>query len=227
MARIRSIKPEFWSDEKIVELDPVARLFFIGLWNFADDNGNLVKSVKRIKMQVFPADVIDCSELIDSLSTHGLLIEYAVNGEKFLHIKGFRKHQVINRPSKTTLPEPPKNGVLTEHSLTEGKGKEGKGKEGIGGKLGEVVEFLTLSDGSDFAVTSEHVGEFERAYPVLDVRAELKAMRIWCMSNPGKRKTRNGILRFINNWLSKDRQEANGKQQDFMSNVSPAATRKL
>lgn len=133
MARIRSIKPDFWTDEKIVELDIAARLFFVGSWNFADDNGNLQRSAKKLKMQIFPADAIDCEPIIHALIAHGLLIEYSVNGEKYLHIKGFRKHQVINRPSKTGLPtlsDADPAGVLTEDSLTEGKGV-GEEKERI------------------------------------------------------------------------------------------------
>jgi hypothetical protein len=43
MARIRTIKPEFWTDEKIVECSFEARLMFIGMFNFADDKGNLVR----------------------------------------------------------------------------------------------------------------------------------------------------------------------------------------
>jgi len=137
MARIRTIKPDFWTDEKIVELSFEARLFFIGSWNFADDNGNLQRSARKLKMQIFPADPIDCEPLIQSLMTHGLLTEYEVNGDKFLHIKGFSTHQVINRPSKTGLPLPVSGSTptpLTDDSLTEGKGgeEEGKGREGKG-----------------------------------------------------------------------------------------------
>jgi hypothetical protein len=134
MARIRTIKPDFWTDEKIVELSFEARLFFIGSWNFADDNGNLQRSAKKLKMQIFPADALDCEPIIQSLMTHGLLSEYEVKGEKYLHIKGFTAHQVINRPSKTGLPVPVSGSTptpLTDDSLTEGKGREGKGKEGI------------------------------------------------------------------------------------------------
>lgn len=106
MARIRSVKPDFWTDEKIVELDMAARLFFIGTWNFADDNGNLQRSARKLKMQIFPADSIDCEPVIQSLIAHGLLREYSVNGDDFLHITGFRKHQVINRKSKSAIPLP-------------------------------------------------------------------------------------------------------------------------
>lgn len=136
MARIRTIKPDFWTDEKLTECSLSARLLFIGLLNFADDNGNLTRSAKKIKMQIFPADVIDCEPLIIELSTHGVLSEYSVSGEKYLNIKGFKKHQLINRPSKTSIPEPDlsieikqAHGGLTEDSLTEGKGREGKVKE--------------------------------------------------------------------------------------------------
>ena len=107
MARIRTIKPDFWTDEKIVELSFGARLLFIGCWNFADDNGNLPRSEKKLKMQIFPADSVNCEQLIKELVDHGLLMEYSVSTvEIFLHIPGFKKHQVINRPSKSAIPQP-------------------------------------------------------------------------------------------------------------------------
>lgn len=106
MARIRTIKPEFWTDEKIVECSFEARLMFIGMFNFADDKGNLVRSPKRIKMQIFPADMIDCEPLIKELSQAGLISEYSVSGVEYIHIDGFSKHQKINRPSATTIPTP-------------------------------------------------------------------------------------------------------------------------
>ncbi|KVR43358.1 hypothetical protein WK18_18125 [Burkholderia ubonensis] len=140
MARIRTIKPEFWTDEKVAMLSPAARLLFIGTWNYADDGGNLEYSSMRLKMQIFPGDDIDCEPLIASLIAHGMLIEYSVSGKKYLHIRTFNKHQVINRPSKSRLPEFRRaasvedsksnhgvrsedsvsdNGALTDGSLTE------------------------------------------------------------------------------------------------------------
>ncbi|WP_157806720.1 hypothetical protein [Stenotrophomonas maltophilia] len=134
MARIRSIKPELWTDERLTECSLSARLLFIGLLNFADDNGNQVYSAKRIKMQVFPADNIETQPLIEELITHGLLIEYSVSGEKYLNIKGFKKHQVINRPTKSNIPGIPLNedSVSAHGALIDGK--EGKGEEGKGEK---------------------------------------------------------------------------------------------
>lgn len=93
MARIRTVKPEFWTDEKVVECSIPARLLFIGLFNFANDMGCLESSPKRLKMQIFPADALDCEPLIQELITHGLLTEYSVNDVCYLQIKGFLKHQ--------------------------------------------------------------------------------------------------------------------------------------
>lgn len=130
MARIRTIKPEFWTDEKLTECSVIARLLFIGTWNFADDQGNLDRSPKQIKARVFPVDNIDCEPLLLELIAQGLLIEYSVSGKKYLHVQGFSKHQVINRPSKPQCPKYEESestpGTLTEPSVTTHNGREGK-----------------------------------------------------------------------------------------------------
>ena len=104
MARIRTIKPEFWTDGAIVECSTNARLLFIGSWNFSDDYGNLDRSAKQLKAQVFPADDIDVEPLIRELLNHGLLVEYSSNGKTFIHIQNFIKHQRIDRPGPARCP---------------------------------------------------------------------------------------------------------------------------
>lgn len=144
MARIRTIKPDFWTDEKLTECSMSARLFFVGTWNFADDNGNLVRSAKKLKMQIFPADAIDCEPLIQELLAIGVMVEYVVDGEKYLHIKGFLKHQVINRPSKSSIPQAVLNeskeakqgdSLSTHGGLSDGKEGKGREEEGKGSSV--------------------------------------------------------------------------------------------
>lgn len=140
MARIRSIKPEFWTDDSITECSLSARLLFIGIWNFADDAGNLDRSAKQIKARVFPVDNVDCEPLIRELMTHGLLIEYSVSGRNYLHIPGFAVHQVINRPSAPLVPAFDESlrthGVVSDASVSPHSGGEGKGMEGKGRSRG-------------------------------------------------------------------------------------------
>jgi hypothetical protein len=138
MPRIRTIKPEFWTDEKIVELDPWARLLFIGLWNFCDDQGYIEYSPKRIKMQIFPGDTTDVSPLLASLIEAGLLAEYQSPIGHVLHIQSWAKHQRVSNaanprfdPSELELigrsdepPPEPSRALASPPSGIEGKGRE-------------------------------------------------------------------------------------------------------
>jgi len=63
---------------------------------------------------------------------------------------------------------------------------------------------LTLNDKTEYPVTEEQVEEWAKLYPAVDVIQELRKMKGWLDANPSKRKTKKGILRFINNWLSKE-----------------------
>jgi hypothetical protein len=131
MARIRSIKPDFWTDEKVVQLSYEARLVYIGLWNFADDDGRMICSRSKIKMQIMPADSIDISAILDEISRLGLICLYEIDKVQYLQINGFSKHQRVDRKRASILPPPPK--VLDEclrHFPKEGNGMEGNGVEG-------------------------------------------------------------------------------------------------
>lgn len=168
MARIRSIKPDFWTDEHIVELSPWARLLFIGLWNFADDDGRMEYSPKRIKMQIFPSDSIEVSELFGEIRRENLIVVYVVDGKEYLQIKNFAKHQKVDKrtpsrhpPCPGVTPNPPE---LPPSVPTEGKGREGNGEEGKYIFKGRVVR-LNANDYSSW----------KKAYHcILDLDAELQ-----------------------------------------------------
>lgn len=144
MARIRSIKPEFWTDEKVLLCSIPARLLFIGTWNQADDYGNLDASPIQLKTRILPGDAVEVGPLVAELVTAGLLDEYSTNDKKYLHIKNFPRHQKIDRPSgprcplpdgSPTTPRGTREGsartprVFDEPPPPEGKGREGKGME--------------------------------------------------------------------------------------------------
>ena len=106
MARIRTIKPDFWSDEKIVELTPWARLLFIALWNFSDDEGRMPLSHKKIKMLVFPGDDVDVPSCLEELSREQLIQVYEGGGRRYLAIRNFAVHQRIEKKTASKLPSP-------------------------------------------------------------------------------------------------------------------------
>ena len=117
MARIRTIKPEFWTSEQIADCSPTARLLFVGLWNFSDDGGVHLYSAKRIKMEIFPGDDFcdaDIHNLLDELLSGGLLRSYTVDNTRYLKVSGWR-HQKIERASYKH-PQPDENTKFDDHS---------------------------------------------------------------------------------------------------------------
>jgi hypothetical protein len=133
MARIRSIKPEFWTNERVMECSLNARLLFIGMWNFADDLGRLPLSAKSIKAMVFPSDDLSSESIlgmIDELSKNGLVLIYRVEDRDYLQITGWQ-HQRIDKPQPGKCPSPV-NGYsenVRGTVATDTKGKEGKGED--------------------------------------------------------------------------------------------------
>lgn len=93
MARIRSIKPSFFTNDELAPLDPIVRLLFVGLWTLADRDGRLEDRPLRIKAEIMPFDNVDVSQAISSLESVGMLTRYEVDGRKFIEINNFRKHQ--------------------------------------------------------------------------------------------------------------------------------------
>jgi uncharacterized phage protein (TIGR02220 family) len=95
MARSRNIKPGFFKNEYLGELNPLNRLLFIGLWGLADREGRLEDRPKKIKIEILPYDDCDIDKMLDELmnSKEQFIIRYVVNGKKYIQITNFLKHQ--------------------------------------------------------------------------------------------------------------------------------------
>lgn len=107
MARIRYLKPGFFKDEDIAELDPWTRLLYAGLWSMADKEGRLEDRPKRIKIEVFPYDQVDVEEGLRTLARPKFgkrppfIWRYEVDGEGYIEIVAWHEHQ---RPHHTERP---------------------------------------------------------------------------------------------------------------------------
>jgi len=124
MARIRTVKPEMWTDGKVVRLSDAANLFFIALLNQADDDGRLQNDSKQIECRA-PRFWGRAETLLKELADAGLVVTFGLQGQ-FLQIKNFSKHQVIDRKRPSEIPSPNARRTLADHST---QGKEGKGRE--------------------------------------------------------------------------------------------------
>lgn len=140
MARIRSIKPEFWSDPDVVALPFATRLFWIGMWSHADDYGVLKDEPERLRLQIMPADPVDAAAMVDELVKRDLILRrVAPDGTPVLVIRTFCVHQKIDKraagrwghPDDFTDPQPiPTTPTRSRPTPTEpAPVLEGKGLE--------------------------------------------------------------------------------------------------
>lgn len=132
MARIRTIKPDFFTSDDICALSPLARLLYIGLWCEADREGRLVWAPRVLRRRYLPEDDCDIEALCRELLERELVVLYR---EGLAWLPTFLKHQHVNpREAQSTLPPPPVSDASVTHTEErkgeEGKGKERKGREG-------------------------------------------------------------------------------------------------
>ena len=229
MARIRTIKPDFFTDENIADLSPFARLLFIGMFCHADRKGVLEYRPKRLKVQILAYDSVNIEELINEIHSIGKIYRYIIGSKNFIQIKGFQRHQRPHHTEKDSdLPEyngeetvvsPCKDGEEKEGK--ERKGKERKGKERDSSEQTNVCSeqaavSILLKSGETADFTVDQITETAKSFPRLsfdDVKNELLKCALWNKDNPKRRKTEAGIGRHVSRWLSKADENRSGKTQ--------------
>jgi len=161
MARIRTIKPEFWQNEEIASLSEHARLLAIALLNFCDDEGFFLANPSLVRANCFPfqEDSRNVPGSLQELSRIGYVEVRDCSGKAIGRVVKFLSHQRIEKAQKSKL-----SPLFLQQQLTEtqentsdlvdsvtvpgtfqddsrnGHGLERKGKEQGKERKGEEVE---------------------------------------------------------------------------------------
>jgi hypothetical protein len=113
MSRIRTVKPELFTDDTLALASIPARYLFVGLFTEADDEGRLLASSKKIAGSLFPHNPrigsVRVSKWLKELETVGAVVRYRSGDGEYLWIRTFKKHQRISHPTPSRLPAPPEN----------------------------------------------------------------------------------------------------------------------
>jgi hypothetical protein len=195
MSRNRMIKPSFWTSEQIVECSISARLMFLGLLNFCDDNGIHALSYKATKMEIFPGDDFTTDQIksmYQELIDNELVHVYTVENKQYFIVTGWH-HQKIDKPSYLhPLPEgytgyirqlayDSSNGsrAVPEHSTPkERKGKERKEKE-----VKTNSASLKTAISKDFSITDQMRAFYKTKNYVLTIESATEKWVNACRSN--------------------------------------------
>tara|TARA_Y100001938_G_C8052958_1_gene412875 strand:+ start:413 stop:1270 length:858 start_codon:yes stop_codon:yes gene_type:complete len=221
MARKRMIDPKFWTDDKIMDLDPLTRLLFIGIWNFSDDCGIHLNNSKVLKAEIFPSDDIQIDEvqkMKDQLNNLGM-IEISKDRQLF-RIKNWKIYQKINRPQPCKY-EFIEDTVNSQTQVIPNRIEEEdniiKKKEIVNvskpKKTSTLKPYKTRVEEyfKDLKNDEEFMKLLEEAYPNIDISIELNKAKTWLLVNTHKAK--KNFKRFVNNWCSSAMESAGRYQK--------------
>lgn len=209
MARIRTIKPDFWKHEELSELPESVHMLAAALLNYADDEGYFNANDKLVKAECCPLrePSVSIHDALTMLSNVGYLrLGKSTDGKRFGHIINFDLHQRVNRktPSKIKNIAIAWDDSVSAHAqLTESSPLEGKGKEGKGTKTADAV-----TAGKDYAFNGDiihlvqsDVDKWSKAYPNINLIGELTARDTWLASPRAKDSDRENWFIATSNYL--------------------------
>lgn len=256
MARIRTIKPEFPQSESMGRVSREARLCFMLLWTILDDEGRARGSSRMLASLLYPYDD-DAPKLIEcwltELEEEGCVVRYLDGSDSYIASTNWLKHQKIDKPSKSRHPPIPDQSPRIvakprEHSspdlvpsiLDLGPSIRTKDQKKDCAEPSQAtalpvtipaqrifISIPTNRNGVEFNILDSAVEDYLATFPAVDVRQELREMRRWAIDNPTKRKTFQGMGRFINAWLGKEQDKggarvnghANGSRKNPMESL--------
>lgn len=123
---MRTIRPEFFTDDTIAELEPRARLLLLGLKALADREGRLADRPRQIKAFVFAYDDFTVADIecdLHELATceHPKIIRYkAADGLRLIQISDWHLDQKPHmKEGPSTFPAPTERATSTAPALPQ------------------------------------------------------------------------------------------------------------
>lgn len=234
----RVIKESIRTSKKVNALSDFEFRLWLYLITYVDDYGRGSADPELIKNLVFPRrkgiTEQQIQKALDSLANTGMVILYEYDEEPFLYFPNWDQHQRI-QSKKSKFPDPQDGSISPPSTVSHGEEpprarvlnpiqiQSNTNPIDSTEPQAPSVLTLTLNDGSEYPITQADVEEWQTAFPNADVMQQLLAMKLWCKDNPKKRKTKNGIRRFVTNWLDREQNRGGYKQNVPQQQTAPSA----
>lgn len=221
----RIIKESICKSDSIEQLSWFEEVFFYRLIVNCDDYGRFDAREKIIKAMLFPLKDVTESQIkktLDKLVSVGMVVLYEVDAKPYLQILTWGSHQQIrNKKSKYPAFDINCNQMKSNVTVIQSESESNSESECMPGAetapdKQPVIE-LTLNDKTGYPIYQNQVDKWIELYPAVDVLQQLRNMSGWLNANPSKRKTKSGILRFVNSWLSREQNKGGGKSKQAHS----------
>lgn len=119
---------------------------------------------------------------------------------------GLKPAKTENKPGQCSAVQ----GKEREEAYASSCGEDGQGRLPAA-EFRELIRFPLPGEQGEISVTDQHLPDWQQAFPGVNIPEALAKMRAWLVANPKRRKTKAGVMQFINNWLSKA-QNQGGRQ---------------
>ena len=194
-----------------------ARCLYFTLGMLADDDG-FINSPRSIMRQCGASDddmrILLARKFVLAFESGIIVIKHwRINN--YLQKDRYNETKYLDEKKQLEID---KNGsyhksMYTQSVYTQDRlGKDSIGKNSIEDRA--PLEPVPLNDGTEWLPTLTEYEEYKRLYASVNVANEFKKIRAWCLSNPAKRKTKNGVKRFVNAWLAREQDKP--KRTDVM-----------
>lgn len=137
MARKRMMHADMFSNSGFLRLSILEQKLWVFLILIADDFGRVVLDPISLKAQAFPLDPVSLDEIetmISNIEKYMSFRSYEVDGERYGVMIHFLAFQVLDKPSRSRIPDPP-DEILGQLYLPRNK---------AGDHVGWVVDLLQM-----------------------------------------------------------------------------------
>ena len=192
------------------------------------DRGSFITSARNLAKESH-LSVNTVRRLLQLLENEHQITRTVTQSWTLISIVNYAKYQDIDENNGTLnntqldTSTDTQTDTLTAHNRRNKEYKEYKEYKYINNTCPEQTSFaseqatelppLILKDGTRFHISENHFQEFSDAYPNVDVKEQIFKMSQWLKTNPTKRKTKNGIMRFINSWIARAEREDTHQSQ--------------
>ena len=207
MAERRMFAKTIVLSDAFLDMPLSARCLYFTLGMLADDDG-FINSPRSIMRQCGASDddmrILLARKFVLAFESGIIVIKHwRINN--YLQKDRYNETKYLDEKKQLEID---KNGsyhktMYTQDVYTQDRlGKVSIGKNSIEDRA--PLEPVPLNDGTDWLPTLTEYEEYKRLYATVNVDNEFKKIRAWCLSNPAKRKTKNGVKRFVNAWLARE-----------------------
>lgn len=255
MARIRTIKPGFWTHEGIFDAEQKhnvqfqLRIAYGALINQVDKQGRFEWRPRQLKLGIMPYDNVDFEKLLDILEQEAFIKSYVVDGKKYGAILSFKKHQCTNKhEAESTLPVPPWGEVQCMHhtsivhapysySMEREEEREREGEINIynlnsignsrvvADRKSEIFIKIPLKGRGYLSVTKLEIAHWQKIHPLINIQESLNKICEYYTAQPKKRRTLEEMQQRINSWLGEDQAKAEAEAKSRSKKHATTTTR--